>query len=114
MYVGSTKPADREIAARDGRVLFATYSIAQEGLDIPALDALVLATPIGDTEQAVGRILRKYPEKRTALVLDTYSVFAKLAHIRNCFYIRNKYRTTYHDLEDHSPRHRIQEATASV
>jgi superfamily II DNA or RNA helicase len=30
----------------------------EEGLDIPAIDVLVLATPIGDAEQAVGRVRR--------------------------------------------------------
>lgn len=40
------------------RFLFATYALAQEGLDIPILDTVVLATPKSDIKQAVGRILR--------------------------------------------------------
>jgi superfamily II DNA or RNA helicase len=33
--------------------------LAQEGLDIPTLDTIVLATPHSDMKQAVGRILRE-------------------------------------------------------
>jgi predicted helicase len=29
-----------------------------EGLDVPALDVIVLATPLGDPEQAIGRVRR--------------------------------------------------------
>ena len=40
------------------QVVLATYQMVQEGVDIPALDTLVLATPISDVEQAIGRIRR--------------------------------------------------------
>ena len=43
----------------ENRVLVATYSLAATGLDVPRLDALVLATPKSDVHQASGRILRK-------------------------------------------------------
>lgn len=39
------------------QVLLATYSMAQEALDIPSLDALVMATPRSSVVQACGRIL---------------------------------------------------------
>ena len=39
------------------QVLLATFSMAKEGLDIPSLDALVLACPRSDVVQACGRIL---------------------------------------------------------
>jgi superfamily II DNA or RNA helicase len=40
-------------------VIIATYGLATEGLDIPALDTLVLSTPKSDVVQASGRILRE-------------------------------------------------------
>lgn len=60
---------------RDGveRVLFASYSLAKEGLDIPRLGVLILATPKKDKAviiQSVGRIERKFNGKDTAIVHD--------------------------------------------
>ena len=53
------KLTDEQLSqAARARVLFATFSLVSEGIDIPALDTLVLATPISDVEQAAGRIRR--------------------------------------------------------
>ncbi len=43
------------MVAERARVIFATYQMCAEGVDIPALDMTLLATPIGDVEQAFGR-----------------------------------------------------------
>lgn len=51
------KEADLE-AAESARVLFSTYQMVAEGLDIPALDTIIFATPSGDVEQSVGRTQR--------------------------------------------------------
>lgn len=51
-YLGGDKTAP------DCTVTCATYSLASEGYDDPRLDALVLATPSSDVNQACGRILR--------------------------------------------------------
>ena len=52
-------------------VIFGTEHVAKEGLDIPALNTLVFATPPGIyIEQSVGRILRKYHEYYPPLVVD--------------------------------------------
>ena len=45
--------------AEKARVIFATYQMCSEGVDLPAVDTLVLASPIGDCEQAVGRARRE-------------------------------------------------------
>ena len=60
---------------REGKetLLFATYGLAKEGLDIPRLDRLILASPHRDKAtiiQAVGRIERKFEGKTSALVYD--------------------------------------------
>lgn len=59
-YVGGMKPAERELAEADStRVVLATYSLAAEGMDLPRLDTLLLASPKSDVEQAVGRVMRR-------------------------------------------------------
>ena len=44
--------------AERARVVFATYQMCSEGVDIPSLDTMIMASPISDCEQAVGRIRR--------------------------------------------------------
>jgi superfamily II DNA or RNA helicase len=68
-YVGGRSEKEREIAAK-ARVILATSQFASEGLDIPALDTLVLGTPMSDVEQAVGRILRPFEGKKPPIVVD--------------------------------------------
>lgn len=60
---------------RDGKenLLFATYGLAKEGLDIPRLDRLILASPHRDKAtiiQSVGRIERKFEGKKNPIVYD--------------------------------------------
>lgn len=70
--------AEREQAIEDMRTgekkyLFATYSLAKEGLDIPRLDRLYLTTPQKDyavVTQSVGRVARTFPGKGTPVVYD--------------------------------------------
>jgi hypothetical protein len=45
--------------AERAQIIFATVQMLSEGIDIPAADTLVMATPISDVEQAVGRIRRE-------------------------------------------------------
>ena len=70
--------AKREQAIEDMRTgnkryLFATYSLAKEGLDIPRLDRLYLTTPQKDYAvivQSVGRVARTFEGKQQPLVYD--------------------------------------------
>ncbi|MDR0616554.1 MAG: hypothetical protein LBG29_07070 [Synergistaceae bacterium] len=62
----------RRIASGDARILFATQ-LADEGLDAPILDALILMTPQkseGRTIQRAGRVLRALDGKRQPLIID--------------------------------------------
>ena len=61
---------ERKRAETVARVIFASYAMAAEGLDIPHLDTLCLTTPVADVTQAVGRILRPCPDKKSPVVLD--------------------------------------------
>ena len=68
---------------RSGRkhYLFATYSLAKEGLDIPRLDRLYLATPQKDYAvivQSVGRISRTAEGKSEAMCFDFVDNIVKM------------------------------------
>lgn len=55
------------------RYLFATYSLAKEGLDIPRLDRLYLVTPQKDyavITQSIGRVARTFEGKGEPVVYD--------------------------------------------
>ena len=75
---GKVKKADREQALeqmrnREKHILLATYQLAKEGLDVPCLDRLLLATPVKDyaiVVQSVGRIARVCENKGTPVVYD--------------------------------------------
>lgn len=70
--------AEREQALEDMRTgrkkyLFASYSLAKEGLDVPRLDRLFLASPCkfsAIVTQAVGRVQRTFEGKETPVVYD--------------------------------------------
>lgn len=80
--------AEREQALEDMRTgkkrfLFATYSLAKEGLDVPCLDRLFLASPCkysAIVTQAVGRVQRTYPGKETPIVYDFVDVNVGFCH----------------------------------
>ena len=55
------------------KYLFATYSLAKEGLDVPCLERLFLTTPKTDyavVTQSIGRIDRTYPGKDKPIAYD--------------------------------------------
>lgn len=80
-YIGNTPAAERSAAA-ERRIILSTYSMAKEGLDIPRLDTLVMATPKGDIVQASGRVQRKHPDKRIPLIVDVVDTFSVFEHLR--------------------------------
>jgi superfamily II DNA or RNA helicase len=90
-YVGGRKELELARASK-ARVILATSQYAQEGLDIPALDTLVLSTPLSDVEQAVGRILRPFEGKKDPIVVDIrddkVGMFRSLGTKRDVIYQR--------------------------
>lgn len=69
----SRETAIQRMKSGDSTILFASYSLAKEGLDIPNLDRLFLCTPHRDrvaVQQSVGRIMRRHPGKTDAVVYD--------------------------------------------
>lgn len=63
-YVGGMKQKDLDISATK-QIILGTFAMASEGMNIPTLNAVLLATPKSNIEQSVGRILRLKPEERT-------------------------------------------------
>tara|TARA_B100000963_G_C22631851_1_gene675341 strand:- start:1425 stop:2726 length:1302 start_codon:yes stop_codon:yes gene_type:complete len=87
LYYGGMKKEDL-IVSNNCKIIIATYQMASEGYDNPDLDTLILASPKGNVEQAVGRILRK-KNKNAALVIDindAISIFNNWGKKRQTFY----------------------------
>lgn len=92
-YIGTTKAEERYLTSSK-KIILSTYSMAKEGLDIPRLDTLILATPKGDIIQSSGRIQRKHAQKKIPLIIDivdTFSVFEQLRWKRWSFYRTEKF-----------------------
>ena len=70
-YIGGMKDYELKDAA-EADIIFATYSMAEEGLDIDGLNTLILATPKKNIIQSIGRIMRKPIEEGDVnpLVID--------------------------------------------
>lgn len=63
----------KDVASGKIKMLFASYSLAKEGLSVDILSNLVLATPVKDfaiVQQSIGRIQRPYEGKTIACVYD--------------------------------------------
>lgn len=67
------KQAIEDMRTGKKKYLFASYSLAKEGLDVPCLDRLFLASPCKYSAiitQAVGRVQRTFPGKEPPVVYD--------------------------------------------
>ena len=94
-YYGGMKPNDLKIS-EEKQVLLATYAFCAEGLDVPKLDTLVLASPKSDIIQSLGRILREKEKDRLHVPLvvdfvDSFSIFPSQAAKRMKYYKSQKY-----------------------
>lgn len=104
-YMGKMKSYELEDAA-EADIIFGTYAMAEEGLDIDRLNTLVLAAPKKDIVQSIGRIMRK-PIKEGDIIplivdiVDDLSTFPNWAKVRTAFYNKNKYTVSnYMSYED--------------
>lgn len=74
-YVGGMKQSELDISATK-QIILGTYAMASEGMNIPTLNTILLATPKSNIEQSIGRILRQKKEERVVAprvldILDT-------------------------------------------
>ena len=86
-----------------------TFSQAQEGLDIPVLDTIILASPKSDVKQAVGRILRETEGKTNyALILDIrdkWGLLSNMYYKRRALYKKSGFEfDTNSGLDDDVPK----------
>ncbi len=109
VFTGSTPRKRRESLLNsfkhgDLQVLYATYSLASEGLDVPSMTHIVLASPIKNRSrltQVVGRVARSHPGKTKGIVVDFYdvcetrpiqSIFGQYLTERKRMYRANNYK----------------------
>ena len=68
-YIGGMKQKALKIA-ENAQVIFASYGMASEALDIPDLNTLFMVTSRREVEQAVGRVIRKIIPNVRPLIYD--------------------------------------------
>jgi superfamily II DNA or RNA helicase len=95
-YIGGMKEYQMDDAS-EADIIFATYAMAEEGLDIVDLNTLIFATPKSSITQSIGRILRKQIESGDIPPLvvdisDNLSSFPFQAQKRLNHYHQNDYR----------------------
>ena len=94
LYIGRMNEKQRA-KAQTFRVILGTYAIASVGMDIPALNTLVFATPRKQIEQAVGRIMRKLKASVHPIIIDpvdSFYYFVAQSKKRITFYNKNGYQ----------------------
>jgi len=105
LYTGDLKKHERKEAETHGDILFGTFEIAHEGLDIERLNTIVLATPKKDVVQAVGRIMRRILKNGDIKPLiidicDELSIFTYHGNCRISQYNNGHYRTENYYLKN--------------
>lgn len=104
-YIGGMKKQPLEVSSF-ADVIFGTYHMAKEGLDIDGLNTLVMASPKKDIVQSIGRIMRKPLEVGDVTpvvvdIFDNFSCFVRWGGIRDGYYRSNKYTiNTCHGFND--------------
>jgi superfamily II DNA or RNA helicase len=87
-YIGGMKQKALE-KAKLAQVIFASYGMASEGLDIPELNTLFMVTSRKEVEQAVGRVIRKINPNVRPLIydfIDQIPCFVNQGRIRRRLY----------------------------
>jgi superfamily II DNA or RNA helicase len=102
-YVGGMK--EKALKESESKtVIIATFSMAQEALDIKTLTTLIMATPKTDIEQAVGRILRdKHGSPVVVDIIDEHTPFRNQWAKRKVFYKKQNYKIIQTCNADYDP-----------
>ena len=100
-YVGGMKEKDLKLS-ESKKVLLGTYSMSSEGMDIPTLNTLIMASPKSDIEQSIGRIQRKAHEivPRIFDIVDDFSTFGNQKNKRITLYRKFDYDVYNCDMND--------------
>ena len=92
-YIGEMKDYERKDSVT-ADIIFASFEMAEEGLDIPDLNTLMMVTPKSSIEQSVGRIMRKQNPEIYPLIIDIIddvSLLIYQGYKRAKFYNKRKY-----------------------
>lgn len=104
-YIGGMKMKQRNEAEENADMLFGTYEMAHEGLDIDRLNTIVLASPKKDIIQSIGRILRRILVMGDLMPLiidiaDMLSIYKNHAERRMICYKKSEYIIDEYNVED--------------
>lgn len=120
-YMGKTKRSEKDMAEKDGHIIFATMQLAEEGLDISHLDTVIFALPVSIQKdrknkgkiksskaliQSIGRILRNDKlEDLTQIPLvvdisDMFSIYSSWSNKRNEIYEKKNWFVQNYYWED--------------
>lgn len=82
-----TTPEEFERIKVESQLIFATYGIFSEGIDVPRLDAGIDVTPRSDATQVIGRVRRPHdgkPDPFWVTILDEHCHFSKKYFQKRC------------------------------
>ena len=94
---------NQEEISSEKQIIIGTYDMAQEGLDISALDTLIMASPLkGDITQTCGRILRGGNIYQPLIIdiMDQVKPFSEQARYRYGYYKSNNYTCEFYEIND--------------
>lgn len=91
--------AGREKDEINKRIIFATYQIFKEGIDVPKLNVIIFLTPMGSTvsvKQSLGRIYRKFEGKTDVFIIDIVNSMFDVD-----YFLRKKRLSVYKELKNY-------------
>ena len=101
-YVGGMKQSKLDESA-NCQVIFGTFQMASEGLDIKGLNTLVMALPRREIEQTIGRITRDPNSPVRPLVIDItddLESFVRQSYVRRKYYRTNGFQIKYYEVDE--------------
>jgi superfamily II DNA or RNA helicase len=104
-YVGGMSEPELKHSEKQ-QVIFASFSMCSEGLDIPTLNTEFLITPKTDVVQIVGRILRAKHATCNPIIydfVDSHDVFQRQWVKRKAYFKKNNYRIIQTNSFNYSP-----------
>lgn len=91
-YMGGMKQKDLKLS-EEKQIIIATYSMAEEALDIKSLNTLLMVTPKSDIIQSVGRVMRNPNSKPLILdFVDSHDCFMRQWKKREKYYKKQNYQ----------------------
>lgn len=102
-YIGGMKEKQLKLS-ESKEIILATYQMVSEGFDVSSLDTIILATPIGNAEQSIGRITRKNNDDyiNTPTIIDIHDKlngYKGMNNKRMQLYKRNNHEITIYNTD---------------